>query len=178
MSPVARLPKTLAIAVAGFLPAAGCTVSDNGSPQTASAFYMKDAHDKFRAHLAGCSARFGYNTEVANAQGRYQLAPNELAWRDCAYEGVRSTLLPSTKHPELYTALIEKDRAMTQQIQARRMTRVQRRQQLDVSFARIEEQERREALQARPGTPSSMTRTEQLERQAMPSINVVMAPLR
>jgi hypothetical protein len=162
-----------------------CDASREGPPQTAtgpnpqpsgSTFYMKDAYDRLKEHLAGCSARHGYSLQEGQALGPYQLGVGELQWRDCAYGGIRSIALPQTKYPELYTALIDKDKAMTQAIAARRMTRAQRTRQLEGNIRRIQERERAEILQMRPGAESE--RNQQLARQSMDSINVAMNSFR
>jgi hypothetical protein len=171
----------LTIALAPF----GCTGSNESSPASSTAsdrsgasFYMKDAYDKLGAHLADCTSRTGYDPKAAQTLGAYQITPAERQWRECAYAGVRSIALPATKYPELYTALIDKDKAMTEQIAARRMTRAERRRQLDVNIRRIQEQERTEALRARPSEPVSPDRNQQIARQSMDSINAVMGSFR
>jgi hypothetical protein len=78
---------------------------------------------------------------VQQSLGPYQLGRGELAWRDCAYAALRATVVPATKHPELYLALIEQDKALTAGIREKRVTRAQREAQLAQQRDRILAQE-------------------------------------
>ena len=68
--------------------------------------------------------------------------------------------------------------AMTEQIAARSMTRAERRRQLDADIAQIRAQERGDFMEMRPGTPTTVTRSTELQRQAMYVINNTMGALR
>ncbi len=83
------------------------------------------------AHLAECTEKYAYDPNEAEGLGEYDLAPQELGWRRCAYQGVREIMIPNTRIPDAYRQLIDEDRAMTEKIQRREMTRSERRARLD-----------------------------------------------
>jgi hypothetical protein len=82
-------------------------------------------------HLAKCAEKYAYDPNEAEGLGEYDLAPQEMEWRRCAYQGVREIMIPNTRIPDAYRQLIDEDRAMTEKIQRREMTRSERRARLD-----------------------------------------------
>ena len=77
-----------------------------------------------------CTETVGYDpAKVKVAENK--IAPNELKWRQCAYNVIRDY---ATFHPELQgmiESLVTEDIAMTTEIQQGNFTRTERRQRLD-----------------------------------------------
>jgi hypothetical protein len=98
-----------------------CESNDHSSPA-----YLGDTYAAFRTELRQCTARTGYDPERQQSLGSYDLGSGELQWRDCAYVALMNVVVPNTAQPELYRALIDKDRELTRGIQEKRITREQR----------------------------------------------------
>ena len=95
------------------------------------------ARDRLVADLQQCTQAHGYDPHDAASLPETALAPNELPWRQCAYDAVRAY---AQSHPSLrgmYEQLIAEDIAMTTAIQQGTMTRTQRRQRIDALVAQI-----------------------------------------
>ena len=92
--------------------------------------------------LAECTGKYAYDPNKAEGLGEYDLAPQELEWRRCAYQGVTEIMIPNTRIPDAYRQLIDEDQAMTEKIQRREMTRSQRRARLDQILERVRAQEK------------------------------------
>ena len=119
---------------------------ESGPPahlQTGSDIYMEDAFKAFDAHLAACSASSGYDPDKAADLGTYDVAPGEDAWATCAYEGVDKILIPDTRAPELYRALVERHKDLTAQLRQQKVTRAERRALIETMVLRIQFQEAR-----------------------------------
>ena len=76
--------------------------------------------------IADCTARWGYAPEKARNLGPNQLGHQERQWRACMYDLVEQRMVPNTQFPELYRALIEEDKSLTDQVAAGQITRAQR----------------------------------------------------
>jgi hypothetical protein len=95
------------------------------------------ARDTLVADLRQCTQAHGYDPQDTAALPETALAPNELPWRQCAYDAVRAY---AQSHPSLrgmYEQLIAEDIAMTTAIQQGTMTRAQRRQRIDALVGQI-----------------------------------------
>lgn len=95
------------------------------------------ARDRLVADLRQCTQTHGYDPQDTTGVAETALAPNELPWRQCAYDAVRAY---SQSHPSLrglYEQLIAEDIAMTTAIQQGTMTRSQRRERVDALVAQI-----------------------------------------
>ena len=110
---------------------AACATADPGPDRVA----------RVRQLLARCTVATGFDPERPGV-GERQIAPSELAWRDCAYEAIRTDIMPSSLAPTLYQNLIDADRAMTGDVAAGRLTRSERKSRLDTLFAEIVEVEK------------------------------------
>jgi len=99
--------------------------------------YLEKDYTAYRERLRTCTRRTGYGLAAQQSLGAYQIGRGELAWRDCAYTALRSTIVPATKNPELYLALIEQDKALTAGIREKRVTRAQREAQIAQQRDRI-----------------------------------------
>ena len=97
--------------------------------------------ERFRAYLDQCTAQYGYSPDAVQGVGEHELAPNELAWRACAYKGIETVLIPRASMPDLYRLLITEDRAMTEAVTVGTMTRQQRRDRIEKLFAEVSSQE-------------------------------------
>lgn len=98
------------------------------------------ARDRLIADLQQCTQKHGYNPQ-ATGMPENALAPNELPWRQCAYDAARSY---GQAHPEvqsLYEQLIAEDIQMTTALQQGQMTRTQRRARVEELIGQIEQAE-------------------------------------
>jgi hypothetical protein len=120
------------------------------SKPAASPAYLEKEYADFRERLRGCTAQTGFNPADQQSLGPHELGKGELGWRNCAYTALRSTIVPATTHPELYLALIEKDKILTAGIRERRITRAQREIQIAQQRDRIlaHEEDASDRLQA------------------------------
>ena len=97
----------------------------------ASAKKLSEPGKVMDERLAECAEEYAYDPNKTEGLGEYDLAPQELEWRRCAYQGVREIMIPNTHIPDAYRQLINEDRAMTERIQRREMTRSERGARLD-----------------------------------------------
>jgi hypothetical protein len=89
------------------------------------------------AALQDCTERYGYDPDQTAGVGEKALAPNELPWRQCAYDAVRTYAEAHPSLNELYMQLINEDIAMTKAIQDGTLTRSQRRARIEEFLAEI-----------------------------------------
>ena len=112
-----------------------------GLTMAASAVSAADVDKRSQAldeHLAQCTARFGYDPDNTAGLGDYELAPTERDWRQCAYQGIQTIMIPGALIPGAYKELIAQDQAMTRSIERREMTRSERSVRLDQLIRDIE----------------------------------------
>jgi hypothetical protein len=96
-----------------------------------------EARDKLVSDLLQCTQTHGFDPQNAVGVAENALAPNELPWRQCAYDAVRAY---GRSHPTLrsmYDQLVAEDLAMTTAIQQGTMTRSQRRARIEDLVAQI-----------------------------------------
>lgn len=103
--------------------------------------------EQLNAHVAECTARYGYDPESASASvlGPHALGTGEREWRECVYQGMEKFLIPKTLSPEAYRNAIAEDRKMTDAVAGGKMTRAERRekvQEIIQEIDRIEEANR------------------------------------
>lgn len=98
--------------------------------------YLASMNDPARAQgvarqlgdlLSTCTVKHAYSTQQSEALGAHELGIGELAWRSCVYGGIRAKIIPNSTVPDLYKILISNDEAMTAKIQAKELTRKDRR---------------------------------------------------
>jgi hypothetical protein len=89
------------------------------------------------AALQDCTGRYGYDPDRTAGMAENALAPNELPWRQCAYDAVRTYAEAHPSLDELYMQLINEDIAMTKGIQDGTLTRSQRRARIEELLAEI-----------------------------------------
>lgn len=98
------------------------------------------ARDKLVAEIQQCTQKHGYNPQ-ATGMPENALAPNELPWRQCAYDAARSYGQAHPQVQSLYEQLIAEDIQMTTALQQGQMTRTQRRARVEELIAQIEQAE-------------------------------------
>jgi hypothetical protein len=85
----------------------------------------------FSAQMRACTEKTAY---VPLDDSERRLAPNELAYRQCIYQGVEAVVLPAIPFDSVrqsYVQLIAEDKRLTDEVAAGRMTRGDRQAQLD-----------------------------------------------
>jgi hypothetical protein len=121
----------------------GCASKDTTTDSATSG--VMGARDKLVADVRQCSQRYGYDSNQVQGVAENALAPQELQWRQCAYDAMR---VYEQAHPALrsqYDQLIAEDIAMTTAIQQGTMTRSQRRARIEELIAQIRSKEEAEA---------------------------------
>ncbi|MBI4526727.1 MAG: hypothetical protein HY695_23260 [Deltaproteobacteria bacterium] len=98
------------------------------------------ARKQLDAHLAQCTARYGY-PEATSDLGPYVLGAGEREWRECVYQGVEKYMIPNTASPEAYRKAIEEDREMSASVVDGKMTRAQRQARVQELLEGIERTE-------------------------------------
>jgi hypothetical protein len=116
------------------------------------------ARDTFVADLQQCSTTHGYDPNAAGLPEN-ALAPNELQWRQCAYDAARKYGQTHTEVSGLYDQLIAEDIQMTTAIQQGTMTRSQRRTRIEQL---IEQIKAAEDAQIKAATSEQARQQEQL----------------
>lgn len=99
------------------------------------------ARDKLVADIGQCSQRYGYDPRSATGIAENALAPQELPWRQCAYDAVRVYEQANPAMASRYEQLISEDIGMTTAIQQGSMTRSQRRARIEELIAQIKSAE-------------------------------------
>jgi len=114
------------LATVGFLFGCAAPVNQTTAQELSRFGAMQQAVEAFDARRDECKAIHGYDPENAGDIGPNELAPNERAWSDCAYDAVRSTLMLETTQPRLYEAIMAEHRTMTDKVEGGLMTRDER----------------------------------------------------
>jgi hypothetical protein len=94
-------------------------------------------HQELVAELQECTGRYGYDPNQTAEVAENALAPNELPWRQCAYEAVRAYAKERPSLDDLYANLITEDTTMTTAIQQGTLTRSERRARLEALLTEI-----------------------------------------
>jgi hypothetical protein len=102
------------------------------------------ARDKLVADLRQCTQAHGYDPANAAGVAEHALAPQELPWRQCAYDAVRVYEQSNPPLRGMYEQLIAEDISMTTAIQQGTMTRSQRRARIESLVAQIKTAEQEE----------------------------------
>ncbi|MFO0996848.1 MAG: hypothetical protein U1F33_09195 [Alphaproteobacteria bacterium] len=85
----------------------------------------------FSAQVKSCAQQNNY-VPLDDAERR--LAPNELAYRQCVYQGIEAIIMPTIPYDSVrqsYAQLIAEDKRLTGEVAAGRLTRGERQEQLD-----------------------------------------------
>jgi hypothetical protein len=94
------------------------------------------ARDTFVADLKQCTLKHGYDPNAAGLPEN-ALAPNELPWRQCAYDAAHKYGQAHPAVSDRYEQLISEDLQMTSAIQQGTMTRSQRRTRVEQLIEQI-----------------------------------------
>lgn len=140
---ISKNSRSVALATALIVIVSACV-----SPPTATAATFESvaaAREAFFADLQRCTLKHGYDPNAAGLP-ETALAPNELPWRQCAYEAVRNY---GKSHPAVggyYNQLITEDILMTTALQQGTMTRTQRRARIEELVEQIKVAEEMEQI--------------------------------
>lgn len=118
---------------------AGCT-NDTAST-TALQSPVIAAREELQANIHQCTATYGYNPDKVSGVAEHSLAPNELQWRQCAYDAVRTYTRANPTLMSNYDQLVAEDISMTTAIQQGTMTRSQRRARIEELLTQIRDAE-------------------------------------
>jgi hypothetical protein len=124
----------------------------------ASSDSISTARDAFIADLKQCSQTHGFDPNAAGLPEN-ALAPNELQWRQCAYDSARKYSQTHQAVGGLYDQLIAEDIQMTTAIQQGTMTRSQRRTRVEQLLEQIKAAEE---AQIKSATADQARQQEQL----------------
>ena len=102
---------------------------------------------KFEVHLQACSDKHGYNRKRSGNLGDHELGRGERAWRECAYDGVRSILIPGSGLDGAYRRVIVQDKVMTDKVANGDMARGERQARLEKLVAQLHAAEEQRAPQ-------------------------------
>jgi hypothetical protein len=129
---------------------------------TDSAQSQTPARDQLVADLQGCTKAHGYDPANTAGLGAHELGPNELPWRECAYDAVRRYEQTNPALSSHYDQLINEDITMTNAVQGGSMTRAQRRERLEVLIAQIEEAEKNHVMTMTAGSDEETKKVRQV----------------
>jgi hypothetical protein len=107
------------------------------APTTNAATALSTLRPQLIAALNECTQTHGYDPEQTTGVAENTLAPNELPWRQCAYDAVRAYAEENSSLGDLYSQLIKEDMAMTTAIQEGSLTRSQRRARIETLLGQI-----------------------------------------
>lgn len=100
-------------------------------------------NNELRERFEQCTEKHGYNPETYTSNDEYALAPNELVWLECAYQGVLEIAMKESIYQPEYKKFIDEHRNMTQAVKNKKITRTERRdtarKQLDELAGKEEE---------------------------------------
>jgi hypothetical protein len=116
-----------AVALIGLL--AACAGEQSAPKHEKTAVEL--AYERFLTYLDNCSATYETDPRTA-AVGENELVVREREWRTCAYDGIRTIVMPASTYPGDYAEMIAEDQAMTEKIAQGGMTRSERRARLDM----------------------------------------------
>jgi hypothetical protein len=140
----------------------GCATSEPGAARTLAA--LED-------DLKACTARHGYDPAQTGSLGPHQLAPTERAWRDCVYAGVEKHVIPQAFAPDAYRRLVARDKELTDQVAAGKITRADRGVALSAAFEEIDRDNAAAAAQAMANPvrrQTDQTGTQEIRRRLSP----------
>jgi hypothetical protein len=132
-----RSPHRLAPALAVALACASGGPLPDASPAPA----RMPARDAVVAKVRECTRLHGYDPRAVSGVAEHELAPNEIPWRQCAYDALRAYGRSNPPLRGLYDQLIAEDISMTTAIQQGTLTRSQRRSRIEALLAQIDEAE-------------------------------------
>ena len=129
------------------LAACGCA-GPQPSPPPSSSVDILAARTELDSALHTCTNTYGYSPRQASNVSEHSLAPNELAWNQCAYAAVATYEKANPKLAPMYQQLVTSYRQMTGQVQAGALTRSQRQARTEEMLQGIEKAEHSEIAAA------------------------------
>ncbi len=120
--------------------------------------------EKLRGYISDCTETTGYNSARSGNLGDHELGAGERKWRECVYQGMRDIMIPGSAIPTAYSTLISRDKVMTNNIEAKKLSRKERKARLNKVIASIKE---REAADAKRKSGQQGASTQQLEQQSI-----------
>ena len=121
--------------------AAGCTTGESTYEAKAEqAGALQAARDRLHQELRDCGTRYNYDPNDPSLPER-GVTPNELEWRQCAYDAARNYTSVNTPLALDFATLIDEDQKMTQALATGQMTRSERRERLRPLIAAVHEKE-------------------------------------
>lgn len=148
--------RSLALATAMILAVTAC--ESQSTTTGASSDSIAVARDAFVSDLQQCTQKHGYDPNAAGLPEN-ALAPNELPWRQCAYDAARKYGQTHQGVSGLYDQLIAEDIQMTTALQQGTMTRTQRRTRVEQLLEQIKAAEE---AQIKSATEDQARQQEQL----------------
>jgi hypothetical protein len=155
---IAKNLRSLALATAMIVVVAAC--ESQSTATGTSSDNVAAARDTFIADLNQCTQTHGYDPNAAGLPEN-ALAPNELPWRQCAYDAARKYSQTHQGVSSLYDQLISEDIQMTTAMQQGTMTRTQRRTRVEQLLEQIKAAEE---AQIKSATADQARQQEQLRQ--------------
>jgi hypothetical protein len=103
-----------------------------------------EARNMLSADVRACSAQLGFDPATATGLGERELAPQELQWRQCAYDAGRRYIDRNPAMRSLMEQLIAEDSQMTGAIQQGTLTRSERRARVEELLGQLRAAEQKE----------------------------------
>lgn len=137
-----RIPFIRSLAVGALLAGlAACTSGQTAyEAKSAQAETLRQARQQLVDDLRACSARYAYDPDAAGLPEN-ALAPNELEWRQCAYEAARDYTAVNTPLALDFATLIDEDQKMTAALANGEMSRTERRERMRVLIQAVHDKE-------------------------------------
>jgi hypothetical protein len=119
-----------------------------GEPTEGGEQQVVDARNMLTADVRACSTEHGFDPATATGLGERELAPQEVKWRQCAYDAARRYIDRNPPMRGLMEQLIAEDIQMTAAIQQGTLTRGERRSRVEQLLGQIRDAERKQMLAA------------------------------
>src|SRR5271166_294694 len=130
----------------GALALSACQSQPSATPEAD----LIQARARLSADVQQCSKTYNFDP---NAPGlpQHTLVPNELSWRQCAYEAVRDYEKANPALAPSYNSLIDEDNLMTNALMHGKMTRSERHTKIMKLLDEINSAEQRQINETREG---------------------------
>ena len=116
---------------------AGCANESETAATTPVDSPVFAARSQLSSDLKKCTATYGYDPYKTTGMPERGLAPDELQWRQCAYDAVHVYEQTNPAMAAQYQQLVAEDISMTTAMQQGTMTRTQRRARLEELLEQI-----------------------------------------
>ncbi|TXH37653.1 MAG: hypothetical protein E6Q98_07765 [Rhodospirillaceae bacterium] len=116
---------------------AGCASESETTETTPVNSPVFAARSQLSGDLKKCTATYGYDPYKTTGMPEHGLAPNELPWRQCAYDAVHDYEQANPAMAAQYQQLVAEDISMTTAMQQGTMTRTQRKTRLEELLEQI-----------------------------------------